>query len=310
MDVVKGGVNEAAVAIQNLLNPTETQKPESTPTETPETESVVEETSTENNEPETVEAPAPETEQQTYTVKVDGEEISVTLDELRKGYSRTEYFHRKLSEIDLRKKEAEAEINAIKEERSHLAQLLPQLQAELEKGEKEPDWESLFKDDPIEFVRQEALWRQKKEKHQRILQEQARLVQLNQQEQQKLMQAQVQREAELLHKAIPEWKDPVIMQKEKADILEYALGLGYSQDEMNQVIDHRAVVLLRKARAYDEAKSKMSNLKPTAPPVKGAKPGNIPPPKNTEFEKAKQSFRTAPTVRNAAQAIERLISPR
>lgn len=310
MDVVKGGVQEAAAAIQNLLNPTETQKPEGEPTETPETESVVEEVSTENNEPTEVEAPAPEPEQQTYTVKVDGEELSVTLDELRKGYSRTEYFHRKLSELDRQKKEIEAEVNAVKEERSHLAQLLPQLKAELEKGEQEPDWESLFKEDPIEFVRQEALWRQKKEKRNILLQEQARLVQAQQQEQQKLLNEKVKREAELLQQYIPEWKDPQVATKEKADILEYGISLGYSAEEMSQVFDHRAVILLRKARAYDEAKSKMSNLKTTAPPVKGAKPGNIPPPKNTEFEKAKKSFATAPTVRNAAKAIERLISSR
>lgn len=308
MDVVKGGVQEAANAIRDLLNPTETQKPESAPTETPETESVVEETSTENNEPTDVEVPAQEPEPQTFTIKVDGEDVTVTLDEALKGYSRTSYFHKKLSELDRQKKEIEAERNSVLEERSHLAQLLPQLKAELEKGEQPPDWDALFRDDPIEFVRQRELWRSKEERKQTLLQEQARLVQAQQAEQQKAMQAKVQREAELLLQAIPEWKNPEVAAKEKADILEYGISLGYSPEEMSQVFDHRAVTLLRKARAYDEARSKMSTLKPTAPAVKGAKPGNIPPPRNTEFDKARKSFSSQPTVRNAAKAIERLIS--
>ena len=96
MDVIKGSVQEAANSLQNLLNPQETQNPEDAPAENPE-ESAVEEVSAENNEPTEAEAPAQAQEEQTYSVKVDGEEVSVTLDELLKGYSRTSYFHKKLS---------------------------------------------------------------------------------------------------------------------------------------------------------------------------------------------------------------------
>lgn len=310
MDVIKGSVDEAASAIGKLLNPTETQEPESKPTETPETESVVEDVSSENNEPTEEEAPAPAQEAQTYTVKVDGEDVSVTLDELLKGYSRTSYFHKKLSEIDLIKKEIEEEKNQVVEERNHLAQLLPQLKAELEKGEQEPDWEALFKEDPIEFVRQEALWRQRKEKRQLLLQEQARLVQAQQAEQQKALQARLKQEAENLSKAIPEWKNPEVAQKEKAEILEYGVSLGYSPEEMAQVYDHRAVILLRKAMAYDAARHKVQDLKANGPKVKSPAPGAVSAPKNTGYERAKKSFAEKPTVRNAAAAIERLISNR
>lgn len=310
MDVIKGSVQEAATAIGTLLNPTETQEPKDQLTETPETESVVEDVSSENNEPSTEEAPAPAQEAQTYTVKVDGEDVSVTLDELLKGYSRTSYFHKKLSEIDLVKKEIEQERQQVLEERGHLAQLLPQLKAELEKGESEPNWEQLFKEDPIEFVRQEALWRQKKEKRQMLLQEQARLVQAQQMEQQKLIQKKMQDEAEKLAKALPEWKNPEVASKEKAEILEYGIALGYSPEEMAQVYDHRAVILLRKAMAYDAAQTKVKDLKANGPKVKSAAPGAVTTPKNTEFQKAAKSFAAKPTVRNAAAAIERLISNR
>lgn len=310
MDVIKGSVQEAANSLQTLLNPQETQKPEDKPAETPEMESAAEEVSAENNEPTDAEAPAQAQEEQTYSVKVDGEEVSVTLDELLKGYSRTSYFHKKLSEIDLIKKEIESERQSIVQERDHLAQLLPQLKAELEKGEPEPNWEQLFKEDPIEFVRQEALWRQKKEKRQMLLQEQARLVQQQQMEQQKAIQKRIQDEAEKLAKAIPEWKNPEVASREKAEILEYGISLGYSPEEMAQVYDHRAVILMKKAMAYDAAKTKVKDLKANGPKVRSAAPGTTTTPKNTEFQKAQKSFAQQPTLRNAAAAIDRLLNSR
>ena len=307
MDVIKGSVKEAATAIEGMLAPQDTQPPEGKPTENL-TESVVEEVSAENNEPTEAEAPAQAQEEQVYTVKVDGEEVPVTLDELLKGYSRTSYFHKKLSEIDRIKKEIEAEQMSVKEEREHLAQLLPQLKAELEKGEPEPNWEQLFKEDPIEFVRQEAIWRQRKEKKERLLQEQARLVQSQQIEQQKLIAHKVKEESERLMAAIPDLKNPDTASKDKAAILEYGLSLGYTEAEMGQIFDHRAVLLFHKARQFDEAQTKVKGLQAKPGAVKTAKAGNLPPQKNTGFEKQYKNFKANPTLRNAAGAIERLIS--
>ncbi len=281
MDVVKGSVQEAASAFEALLAPKDTQPPESEATTTPQdVVETVEEQVTESPDQETV---TPEPETQTFTVKVDGEDVTVPLDELLKGYSRTSYFHKKLSEIDRQKKELEAEFLAVKEERQHFASLLPQLKAELETGEKEPDWQKLLDEDPIEYVKQEAIWRQKREKRDRLLQEQSRLVQAHQVEQQKLIQQKLQQEAEKLSSAIPEWKDAKVAQDEKAGIMDYGVALGYSPDEMAQVYDHRAVILLRKAMLYDQAQSKVKTLKSNISFVKSAKPGGPPPDRNVGF---------------------------
>ena len=309
MDVVKGGVQEAANAFQTILDSKDTQPPESEATTTPEdVVETVEEQVTES--PEASETVTPEPETQTFTVKVDGEDVSVPLDELLKGYSRTSYFHKKLSEVDRQRKELEAEFLAVKEERQHFASLLPQLKAELENGEKEPDWQKLLDEDPIEYVKQEAIWRQKRDKRDRLLQEQSRLVQAQQAEQQKVIQQKLQQEAERLSSAIPEWKDAKVAQDEKAGIMDYGVALGYSPDEMAQVYDHRAVILLRKAMLYDQAQSKMKTLKSSTSTVKSAKAGVPPPERNVGFEKAKKTFSANPSVRNAASALERLLSHR
>jgi hypothetical protein len=310
MDVIKGSVQEAANAFDAMLAPKDTQPPESEATATPEQEVVetVEDQVTESPELEGTVTPEPET--QTYTVKVDGEDVSVPLDELLKGYSRTSYFHKKLSEIDRTKKELEAEFQAVRQERQQFASMLPQLQAELDTGDPEPDWKKLLDEDPIEFVKQEALWRQKKEKRQMLLNQQARLVQAQQIEQQKTLQQRLSQEAERLSTSIPEWKDEKIAQEEKAGIMDYGIQLGYSPEDMAQVYDHRAVILLRKAMLYDKAQTKMKTLKSTVSTVKSSKPGTPPPDRNVGFDKAKKTFDAAPNVKNAAAALERLLSQR
>jgi hypothetical protein len=306
MDVVKGGVQEAASALQSLLDSKDTPITESEPaTEVAET---VEEQVTES--PEASETVTPEPETQTFTVKVDGEDLSVPLDELLKGYSRTSYFHKKLSEVDRQRKELEAEFLAVKEERQHFASLLPQLKAELETGEKEPEWQKLLDEDPIEYVKQEAIWRQKKEKRDRLLQEQSRLIQAQQFEQQKQIQQKIQSEVERLTTVIPEWKDQKIAAEEKAAIMDFGVSIGYSPDEMNQIYDHRAVMLLRDAMLYRSGQAKLKTLKSSPSVVKSAKAGVPPPERNAGFEKAKKTFSANPSVRNAAAALERLLPHR
>jgi hypothetical protein len=62
-----------------------------------------EEQSGEEEEPEEQEQP------QTFTVKVDGKEVAVTLDELQKGYSRTQDYTRKTQQIAEVRKQVEQE---------------------------------------------------------------------------------------------------------------------------------------------------------------------------------------------------------
>ena len=92
---------------------------------------------------------------QVFTVKVDGKEIDVTLDELQKGYSRTQDYTRKTQQIAETRKAVEAEAAAIRAEREQYAQLLGALQQQLETAGEQPiDWERLYAEDPIEWVRQ------------------------------------------------------------------------------------------------------------------------------------------------------------
>ena len=60
-------------------------------------------------------------EGQKFTVKVDGQEVAVTLDELKQGYSGQKYVQRGMQEAAMQRKQAEEVYNALLNERQHIA---------------------------------------------------------------------------------------------------------------------------------------------------------------------------------------------
>ena len=244
-----------------------------------------------------------------FTVKVDGKEIEVTLDELQKGYSRTQDYTRKTQQIAETRKAVEAEVVAIRAEREQYAQLLGALQQQLETaGEQPVDWERLYAEDPIEWVRQRELSRDKQEKQAAIQSEQQRLSQLSAQQRAEEMKTILAQQQEELIKAVPEWKDSKKAKAEKALLIEFGQKIGYSEEELKNVFDHRAVVTLRKAALYDQMVSKRKDIKPVVNngprPVKPSAAGRVS--STTEGTRAKQRLAKTGRVDDAAKAIELL----
>jgi hypothetical protein len=268
----------------------------------PEEESA-EEQSEENEESEEQDQP------QTFTVKIDGKEVAVTLDELQKGYSRTQDYTRKTQQIAEVRKQVEQETQAIRAEREQYAQLLGALQAQLQTSEPQVDLERLYHEDPIEWVRQKEVLRDRQDKAYAIQAEQQRLSQLSQQEQQRAMEAHLESEKDALLAALPEWKDPKKAKAEKALVLESAKSVGFSDDDLKSVYDHRLVLLLRKAAMYDQMVSKRQDIKPVVNngprPAKPGAAGRVS--TTTESTRAKQRLAKTGRVDDAASAIELLL---
>ena len=119
-----------------------------------------------------------EQQPQLYTIKVDGEDVEVTLDELQNGYSRQRDYTRKTQELAEQRKSFEAKLKEVIQKDELYSQLLPKMEATL-KGEleNEPDWNALYEADPIAYVREKDLWNEKKQKLQAAQDEAARLQQ-------------------------------------------------------------------------------------------------------------------------------------
>jgi len=265
--------------------------------ETPEEQSEEEEETEEGEQP------------QTFTVKVDGKEVSVTLDELQKGYSRTQDYTRKTQQIAEVRKQAEQETQAVRAEREQYAQLLGALQAQLQSSEPQVDLERLYHEDPIEWVRQKEVMRERQEKLGAIQSEQQRLSQVSQYEQQRAMEAQLASQQEALLAALPDWKDPKKAKAEKALVIESAKAAGFSDEDLKSVYDHRLVLLLRKAALFDQMVSKRQGIKPVVNNgPRTAKPGAAGRVSTTtESTRAKQRLAKTGRIDDAASAIEHLL---
>jgi hypothetical protein len=246
---------------------------------------------------------------QTFTVKVDGKEVAVTLDELQKGYSRTQDYTRKTQQIAEVRKQVEQETQAVRAERGQYAQLLGALQAQLQASEPQVDLDRLYNEDPIEWVRQKEVLRERQEKAYAIQAEQQRLIQLSQQEQQQSMQQHLESQKDALLAALPEWKDPKKAKLEKAMLIESAKSAGFSDEDLKSVYDHRLVLLLRKAALFDQMVSKRQGIKPVVNngprPAKPGAAGRVS--TTTESVRAKQRLAKTGRIDDAVSAIELLL---
>lgn len=266
-------------------------------------EETAEEQSEEDEESEEQEQP------QTFTVKLDGKEVSVTLDELQKGYSRTQDYTRKTQQIAEVRKQVEQETQAVRAERQQYAQLLGALQAQLQATEPQVDLDRLYHEDPIEWVRQKEVMRERQEKAYAIQAEQQRLSQLSQYEQQRAMEETLSSQKDALLAALPTWKDPKTARAEKALVVESAKAAGFSEEDLKSVYDHRLVLLLRKAGLYDQMVSKRQGIKPVVNngprPAKPGAAGRVS--TTTESTRAKQRLAKTGRIDDAVSAIELLL---
>lgn len=162
-----------------------------------------------------------------YSVKIDGEEVELTMDELKTYASKGGYFTKKTQELAQQRQEAEKLTEQTLKAAESLAQrfeaidqflgdrLTPQERWQIEKG------------------------------YARVRQYQAEKVQAKQAE-------KLAEEKRLLEASVPEWEDPEVAKRDKAAMVEYAAELGFTPQDLAQVIDHRAMVMLRKAMLYDQ----------------------------------------------------------
>ena len=246
------------------------------------------------------------------TVEIDGKAEQISLEELKRSYLRTADYTRKTQALAAERKSLHSEVQALRTERQQYAALLPALEQQLHTlMPKEPDWDRLLNDDPIEYVRQVELKRQRDEKLRAAQMEQQRLATLQTQEQARELQANLAKEREALAQAIPAWKDSAKWAADRARIREYGARLGWSDEELSGVTDHRAVTVLYKAMQFDEAMTRRPSpataQKQAAPaPVRPGSQRTAPRPVS-DLTRAKQRLAKTNSVRDAAAVLERLL---
>jgi len=195
-----------------------------------------------------------------YTVRVAGEDVDVSADELIAGYQRGGDYTQKTQALASDRKTVEGErqqFAAAQQElhqmREHLAGRLQQAELMLQTGagEPEPNWDQLREDDPMEYMVQRDHFRDRQEKQRQVQEERTALqVQRNAAAQQQWAQHLQNEHAALLDR-IPEWRDNDVAAKEKSEVITYAQRSGFTEQELSQASDSRAISIMRKAMLFD-----------------------------------------------------------
>lgn len=215
-------------------------------------------------------------EPKSYTVKIDGEDVKVNEEELLAGYSRTADYTRKSQVLAEQRKKVDDELTATQQERQRLQSQLEQLskanESEIDKL-KNTDWERLKLTNQTEYLlkkdRYDDLLAQQKaidEQTQKVEQQKA-------DEFRKKWNESLEENKKLIVKKIPKYFDPDEGMKLQNNIREFGLSEGLSNEELDAMIDARAVNILYKAMLYDQLqKTKISSKKSKVVP-KVQKPG-------------------------------------
>lgn len=247
-----------------------------------------------------------EVEQPRYRVKVSGEEVEVTLDELLKGYSRTQDYTRKTQETAALRQQAEQTLQAFQARAMQYEQGLQALAAQLQRDSgQEPDWDKLYEENPLEFTYQRAKWEKIKQQQVALAREYQQAQQQRQYAEQQMLASTLEKELTSLVDKIPEYKNPESRTKIQRELREYAANLGFAKEELDSTTDHRAVVALWKAMQYDKIAARKKDIAPrverVAQPTKANTPAG-----SSQRNKAMERFKRNPTARNAADAIAAL----
>ena len=224
-----------------------------------------------------------------YTVKVDGEEVEVNLDELRNGYQRQADYTRKSQSLAEQRKAYEANLQAVTQEREQYSQLLGNMaqnqNAELSRYA-DINWADLKDTDPMEYMEKRLEYQEAKEKISELQNERVRVQQQNETDMGQMLQEKLQKEAELLSKALPEYTEPGSNFKD--EVRNYALNLGFSPQDIDGIADHRVILVLHKAMMQDKVSKTPAKKSKSAPKVVKA---------GTPQTKAQRSRRTVQAKR-------------
>lgn len=204
------------------------------------------------------------------TITVDGKREKVTVSEAAQGYMRTKAFTQKTMEVAEKRKKADAEIQVygglVTQLRKHLDAVLT--------PEKEPDWEALREEDPAEYAARRQEWRDLQEQRDAAKAEEQRLKDADKAKMSEELEQYLAEQEKKLLEALPQWKkDPETAKRESRAIRGYLRKNGFNDDEIKNLVDHRAILLIRKAALFDRQKDKVKGKIRPGKKVKTLRPG-------------------------------------
>ena len=259
-------IQGAAEKISGLLNPKQDNQVPETNTEpsesTPEKQEVQESQSESNETPEEQVTENTETTEETPTeletpelhrVKVSGQELEVSLDELKAGYSRDSDYRQKTHTLGMEKRDLETQKNSLRQtydtRLNELNDLISTANQFVEQKQGGQDLAKLYQEDPTEAARLDFQLRQEKQ-HIESLKSSARQAQTQQYE------SYLETQKELAATKIPEFSDPNKADSFKLNMRNTLRDYGFNDQEIGSLADHRFLMVAKDAMSFKSQKDK------------------------------------------------------
>ena len=258
-------IQGAAEKISGLLNPKQDNQVPETNTEpsesTPEKQEVQESQSESNETPEqesentetTEETPTELETPELHRVKVSGQELEVSLDELKAGYSRDSDYRQKTHTLGMEKRDLETQKNSLRQtydnRLSELNDLISTADQFVQQKQGGQDLAKLYQEDPTEAARLDFQLRQEKQ-HIDSLKDKARMAQTQQYE------SYLEAQKELAATKIPEFSDPNKADSFKLNMRNTLRDYGFNDQEIGSLADHRFLMVAKDAMSFKSQKDK------------------------------------------------------
>jgi len=250
-----------------------------------------------------------------YTIKADGEEIEVTLDELQSGYQRQKDYTKKTQAIAEQRKAYEAQTAELAQlQQTYLTQVTlanEVLNRDL-KAFETVDWNDLKVNDPIGYLQKQIELQDVRSKQAELQQQAQSAFEHNQKVKALESEQHLEAERKKVLSMFPEWKDETKAAKGQKEIADYARALGYSDEVLSSITNATDIQLLDKARKWDALQSTKQGLdkKKTAPAIRkkvktqGAAPKGLS--KAKHLAETQGRFRQSGSLKDAAAFMHEL----
>lgn len=248
-------------------------------------------------------------------VKISGEEKEVTLDELRNGYQMESDYRRKTSELSEQRKTFEAEreriATEVKGRLNEAAQMSQFFEQQLLAEYNGINWTELRQTNPAEYAALQQDYNQRysqlQNAKQRLALESQRIQHEEQSKSVEAFRTNLRKEQEQLVSYIPEFGDETKAKALKAEMRDFLKSSGFKDEEVNQVYDHRHVLVIRDAmkyRALQTKKPEIANKVKDAPKL--SKPGakSSSDPNQAVVKELRARLRKSGSVKDAAAFLK------
>lgn len=262
---------------------------------------------TENQPAQPQETPQPAND--TYTVKINGQEKQVTRDELITHYQKGEASNQRFEEAAAIRREFEAKNAQTIQQREQLQNALNHFNmlAQQWQQEGQPDWNRLIAEDPHQYLIEKAKFDDRMAKIQQAQTAQAYLNQQQAHEQQQFQQQRLVQEGERLLEVIPEWKDATKRASEQNELVNFLSSKGFDAQRIEGLnySDANTVKLAVSAMRYEklveQAKTATKQVQNLPPRMERAGVANTA--DNSGLSDAKQRLARSGSIEDATAAF-------